>query len=226
MRPASRPHLLLGLLLAVGALALLWFLLSPGEGWHPDRVQALGQRFADTGWFPWLVFALIVVAQQLALPHLVLVALSVILLGAWQGFVVAYTATVFGALLGYLAGRLFGEGLVQRHAGPRIERLNRALARHGVRSVILVNLFPLLPHIVINLVAGTTRLRFHDFLLGTAAGLLPSTLVIMVITQVLLHYARMPTAGEAFWALLVTALMLLGAWGLGRYLWRRLEDDG
>lgn len=226
MPAASRPRLLLGLLLAVAALALLWFLLTPAEGWRPDRLQAWGQRFADTTWFPWLVFALVVLAQQLALPHLVLVALSVILLGAWQGFVVAYTATVFGALLGYLAGWLFGEGLVQRYAGPRIERLNRLLARHGVRSVMLVNLFPLLPHVVINLVAGTTRLRFHDFLLGTAGGLLPSTLAVMVITQVLLHFARMPTATEAFWALLVTGLLVLGAWGLGRYLWRRLEDDG
>ena len=224
MRAGNRPGLLLGLVVAVAAMALLWALLSPGEGWRPDRIQALGQRFADTAWFPWFIFLLIVGAQQLAVPHLVLVALAVILLGPWQGFAVAYTATVLGALAGYLTGWMFGENLLRRFESPRIDRLDRALARRGVYSVIVVNLFPLLPHVMINLMAGTTRLRLRQFLLGTAAGLLPSTLAIMVITQFLLHFSRMPTAGEAFWALVLTALLVLGVWWLGRLLWRYLDE--
>ena len=225
MRPGNRPRLVLGLLAAVATLAMLWVFLSPGEGWQTDRIQALGRRFDEAAWFPWLVFCLIIVAQQLAVPHLLLVALAVMLLGAWQGFVVAYTATLVGALPGYLAGWLFGNDLLRRYSGPRIERVHRAIARRGIFSVTVINLFPLLPHVVINVVAGTSRLRFHQFLAGTAAGLLPSTLVIAVITQILLRFARMPTATETFWALLLTGVLFLAAWFLGQYLWKRLDGD-
>lgn len=223
MTVGNRPRLLVGLLVTVMVLALSWLFLSPGEDWQADRILATGRRFRDATWFPWLIFSVVVAAQQLAVPHLLLVAVSVMLLGFWQGFAIAYAATLLGAVLGYFIGWLFGENLLQRRAGPRIDRLNRALARQGVFNVMVVNLFPLLPHVVINVAAGTTRLRFHQFLLGTAAGLLPSTLVIAVITQILLQFARMPTAREALWALLFTALLITGAWFLGRYLWRRLE---
>ncbi len=223
MTVGNRPRLLVGLLVTVLALALLWSFLSPGEGWQPERIQALGQRFSDATWFPWLIFSVMVAAQQLAVPHFLLVALGVMLLGPWQGFVIVYTATLLGAVIGYFVGWLFGENLLQRRAGPRIERLNRALARRGVFSVMVVNLFPLLPHVVTNVAAGTTRLRFHQFLLGTAAGLLPATLAITVITQILLHFARMPTAREALWVLLFTVVVFGGAWFVGRCLWRRLE---
>ncbi|MFV8836155.1 TVP38/TMEM64 family protein [Aquisalimonas sp. APHAB1-3] len=216
-------RLLVGLLVTVVALALLWWFLSPGEGWQPERIQAVGERFRDAAWFPWLILLVTIAAQQLAVPHLLLVALSVLLLGAWQGFVIVYAATLLGAVLGYFVGWLFGEDLLQRRAGPRVERLNRALARRGVFSVMVVNLFPLLPHVVINVAVGTTRLRFRQFLLGTAVGLLPATLAIVVITQILLHFARMPTTAEALWALLFTVVLLGGAWILGRSLWRRLE---
>lgn len=219
----NRPRLLVGLLVTVIVLALSWLFLSPGEDWQTDRILAAGRRFGDATWFPLLIFLVVVAAQQLAVPHLLLVALSVMLLGFWQGCLIAYAATLLGAVLGYFVGCLFGENLLQRRAGPRIERLNRALARQGMFSMMVANLFPLLPHVVINVAAGTTRLRFHQFLLGTAAGLLPSTLVVAVITQVLLQIARMPSAHEVLWASLFTAVVIVGGWFLGRYLWRRLE---
>lgn len=224
MRVRNRPYLVLGLLGAVVVLAVLWTFLSPGEGWQAEGLQALGQRFADAAWFPWLIFVIVVIAQQLAVPYLLLVALTVILLGALQGFAVAYAATVVGSLPGYLVGTLYGREILERYASPKVERLDRAFAQRGAVGVIVVNLFPVLPHTMINVVAGASRLRWHHFLLGTAAGLFPSTLVIMILTQILLQFERMPTAAEAFWALVVTALLVLAAWWFGRYLWRRLDD--
>ncbi|RLK48294.1 putative membrane protein YdjX (TVP38/TMEM64 family) [Alkalispirillum mobile] len=229
MTRRRRALLLVAGLLGLILLALLWALLSPGAGWQPERLEALGRRFADAAWFPWAVFALVLLTQQLAVPHLLLIALAVLLLGFWQGFLVAYAATVAGASVGYVVGRLFGQDLLERYSGPRLERLNRALARRGVAGAAVANLFPVLPHTLINLAAGTTRVAFRHFMLGTAIGLFPSTLVIALITQVLLHFARMPTATEAFVALLATGVVALALWLVGRRVWQRMieadQDD-
>lgn len=225
MTRRRRTLIFVAALLGLALLALLWTLLSSGEGLQPEGLQAFGRRFADTTWFPWLVFALLLLTQQLAVPHLLLVALAVLLLGFWQGFLVAYAATVAGASFGYMIGRVFGQDLLERYSGPRLERLNRALARRGVAGAAVANLFPVLPHTLINLAAGTSRVVFRHFMLGTAIGLFPSTLVIALITQVLLHFARMPTATEAFLALLTSGVVALGLWLLGRRLWQRIEGD-
>ncbi|MCC5859911.1 MAG: VTT domain-containing protein [Ectothiorhodospiraceae bacterium] len=225
MTGRRRTLIFVAALLWLALLALLWTLLSPGEGLHPEGLQAFGQRFADTIWFPWLVFALLLLIQQLAVPHLLLVAIAVLLLGFWQGFLVAYAATVAGASVGYMVGRVFGQELLERYSGPRLDRLNRALARRGVAGAAVANLFPLLPHTLINVVAGSSRVAFRHFMLGTAIGLFPSTLVIALITQILLHFARIPTATEAFLVLLLSGVVALGLWLLGQRLWQRIEGD-
>jgi uncharacterized membrane protein YdjX (TVP38/TMEM64 family) len=219
MSPRSRLILFLAVIVTLLVLALIWGGIARNDGWQPARLQELAGRFADRPWLPWAVFAGVVIGLQVAIPQLLLVPVGVIALGPWLGLVVVYLGTLVGAIIGYLAGRYFGRRAVRRLSGPRMKRLSRSLAKRGVVSMIVVNMLPIVSQTIINLAAGTTHIRFRDFILGTAIGILPPTIVVVVATHLLLQLGRMPTAGEALAMMLVVFLTAVILWYVTRRAW-------
>jgi uncharacterized membrane protein YdjX (TVP38/TMEM64 family) len=219
MSPRSRLILFLAVIVTLLVLALIWGGIAQDDGWQPARLQEVADRFADRPWLPWAVFAGVVIGLQVAIPQLLLVPVGVIALGPWLGLVVVYLGTLVGAIIGYLAGRYFGRRAVRRLSGPRMKRLSRSLAKRGVVSMIVVNMLPIVSQTIINLAAGTTHIRFRDFILGTAIGILPPTVVVVVATHLLLQLGRMPTAGEGLAMMLVVFLTAVILWYVTRRAW-------
>jgi len=84
-----------------------------------------------------------------------------------------------------------------------------------------VRLVPVAPFTLINLVAGVTRIRFRDYLLGTALGMAPGIFVITLLSRGVTEVALHPTGRG--WVLLGVILMSAwaGAYALRRRLTRR-----
>jgi len=221
----DRPRVILLLLLIITlmVLASVWGITSLDEIWRPGRLQELTGRFVDSPWLPWMVMAGVVIAQQIAIPQVLLVAASVVVLGPWQGGIVVYFGSLVGAVIGYVTGRYLARHPVRRMSGRRVKQLSRLLAKRGVVNMIIINLFAILPQTVINLVAGTSHLTFRDFIAGTAIGIVLPTIVVAVATQFLIERARVPTTGEAFLAVLVVGLIAVGFWLATRWVWNWLE---
>jgi uncharacterized membrane protein YdjX (TVP38/TMEM64 family) len=224
MAPRTRLILFLAVVVTVLMLALVWGVGGQGE-WPAGRIEALAGRFAGAHWLPWAVFGAVVVGLQIAIPQLLLVPVGVIVLGPWAGFAVVYLGTLVGAVIGYLIGRHLGRRPIRRLYGPRMKRLSRSLAKRGVRSMIVVNMLPIVSQTLINLAAGTTHIRFRDFLLGTAIGIMPPTLVVVIATHLLLKIGRLPTFGEAMTMMLVVFLAALALWFLTRKAWDWLSGS-
>lgn len=220
MSPRSRVIALCAVLVALIVLAFLWGTISIDEIWQAGWLQDMATRIAANPWLSSLVFGAVVIGVQIAVPQLVLVVVSVILLGAWEGFFVAYFGMLMGAAVGYLLGRWLARHPVRRLSGRKMRQFSRLLARRGIMNMALINLLPLGPHTVINLAAGSSHLRFRDFLPGTAIGLLPSTLLVAVATHFLLQMGRAPTTGEATVALVLLGLLGIGGWLATRWAWR------
>jgi uncharacterized membrane protein YdjX (TVP38/TMEM64 family) len=91
--------------------------------------------------------------------------------------------------------------------------------------MIVVNMLPIVSQTLINLAAGTTHIRFRDFLLGTAIGIMPPTLVVVIATHLLLKIGRLPTFGEAMTMMLVVFLAALALWFLTRKAWDWLSGS-
>jgi uncharacterized membrane protein YdjX (TVP38/TMEM64 family) len=97
------------------------------------------------------------------------------LFGAVGGAAWSLTAALLAATVTYAAGRWAGRDFVAAHAGDRLARLDRWLARRGLLAVIVVRLQPIAPFGLVGYAYGTSSVRLRHYLLGTALGGLPSS---------------------------------------------------
>ena len=81
--------------------------------------------------------------------------------------VVASVAAILGDNVGYLIGRRFGRGFLERHgrwlASPeRLERVEAFFRRHGGKTIFFARFIPVLRSVVC-LAAGVSRMRYARF---------------------------------------------------------------
>ena len=85
-------------------------------------------------------------------------------------------------------------------------------------ALVLVRIVPVAPYSIVNIVAGASHIGLRDFLLGTAIGLTPGVLGIVVFVDRIIASVRHP--GFVSFALLAIIAGLLG--GSAVVLQRRL----
>ncbi|WP_291429462.1 VTT domain-containing protein [Deinococcus sp.] len=147
---------------------------------HDPRVT---QAFVDgLGWAgPLALIAGFVLQAVLpVVPALVMTAVTARAYGLYDGFLIVYLGTLLGAAAGYGLGRTLGDTLIRTLAGETARRTAHDVAtRYGLQGVLMVRLMPVLSADVMNLVAGAARMGFRPFMLATAAGALPVTLLVV-----------------------------------------------
>jgi len=83
--------------------------------------------------------------------------------------------------------------------------------------VLIIRLLPVAPYTVINIVAGASHIGWRDYLLGTALGLAPGIVMIMLFVDRAVAAIREPGPGT----LAVLAVIVVGIIGVG-YAFRRM----
>lgn len=119
------------------------------------------------------------------------------------GFVVPYVnGVVFGAmwggLLSWIGGigaasacfaiaRTFGRGFAERmcRSHTTLDHANRVLRDHGLWAVVLARLLPGMPFDAFSYLGGLTRVRFSQFVVGTAIGSAPHAYLYAVVGEYL-----------------------------------------
>ncbi|OLV18846.1 TVP38/TMEM64 family protein [Deinococcus marmoris] len=224
MTAARRPPRHLRLILMAGLLLLLLgTLLIPevrvfmGRGYAAltSTDPEVTHRFVDTlGWAGpvALLVAYVIQAVIPVLPSLVLTAVTVRAYGLVAGFFIVFAGALLGAAAGYSLGRALGEPMIRALAGEKARTQAQAfMNRHGAQGVLLVRLMPILPAEVLSLVAGAARMGFRPFMLATAVGVLPVTLLVVWLSE---------SARRLFWGLAIMSLVVGGV-ALVRWLLAR-----
>ncbi|MBE0584355.1 MAG: VTT domain-containing protein, partial [Desulfofustis sp.] len=152
-----------------------------------------------------------------AVPVTLMVIGSLIVFGPWWGFVYALFGTQLSAVCLFALGRVLGKDLVDRFGGGLVNRLNRRLSNSGLIAVIGLRVVPVAPFSLVNLIAGASRLRWRDFLLGTLLGMLPAITALAAVTDRLAASLRNPDLGS--YLLLVAVLAVAAAALTGLRLW-------
>jgi uncharacterized membrane protein YdjX (TVP38/TMEM64 family) len=119
----------------------------------------------------------------------------------------------------FAIGRMLTRGAVREIAGPRLSALSKRLRRRGLLAVLLVRLLPVAPYTVVNIVAGGARIRWRDFLLGTALGLLPG----LILTSAFVDRAIAAVASPDPQTLATLVIVIAAIVGLVAALRRKLE---
>lgn len=207
--------------LTIVAFALAWSWTPLRQWLDVDLVVGALRRFSQS-FGPVAAVCGFAVALTFAVPLMFLTLVALAAYGPLAGLACALTGALLGAAASYGIGMCLGREVVERLAGARINTLSRRLAKRGVLAVIAVRLVPVAPFAVINMVAGASHIRLRDLLLGTAIGMMPATLVMAVFLEQVTAALRSPTPLTFALIALTMVLVVLGAWGLRR--WMRLVE--
>ncbi len=95
--------------------------------------------------------------------------------GLWWGFLLVLCGNLLGAMAAFLLARRLGRQRLERllRNNRRLHLLDRAIARHGWKIVLLSQLNPLAPSSLLNYFYGLTRVDVKSCLLWVALGQAP-----------------------------------------------------
>ncbi|MDX8056223.1 TVP38/TMEM64 family protein [Lentzea sp. BCCO 10_0798] len=201
------------LLALVVALVVISFVVDlPGGDEVRSWIRGAG------AWAPAAFLLLCAGGTAVFFPKSVLATASGLLFGVLPGAALAIAGFTAGALISFGIGRLLGREAVARWLGDsRLRTLDEVFAKNGLAATLVLRLLPVIPLAASNYGAGVTAVRPALFALGTALGLVPTTLVAALLGDAVLDFGS-PRSIAA-----LVAWLVLGVAGVlwGRNLLRR-----
>ncbi len=182
--PAWPLRLAAGVALAVLAALLLWASLG-GLGLEPGWLQlspAQVEEFAAS-WGMWSAaasMALMVLHSFVPIPAEVIAVANGMMFGPWRGTLVTWSGAMLGAISAFAVARWLGRPVVRRFvAEERRAGIEAWTRRPG--SLLLLRLIPVVSFNLVNFAAGLAGTSWWNFLWTTALGILPLTVVSVVL---------------------------------------------
>jgi phosphatidylserine/phosphatidylglycerophosphate/cardiolipin synthase-like enzyme/uncharacterized membrane protein YdjX (TVP38/TMEM64 family) len=145
---------------------------------------------------PWrvpLVLGAFVVGSVIAVPILAMIGATVFALGPALGFACSAVGVLLAATATFSVGRLLGREPLRRWLGPRLEAIERRIHRRGVIAIALIRKVPVAPFTIVNMLIGAVGVRYRDFILGTALGMVPGIAAFAFVSDRALNAWRDPS---------------------------------
>ena len=168
----------------------------------------------------------------LLLPGVWASMLAGVLYGPWLGSALVFVGACLGAEAVFLLGRTWLQGWARRRLMrlPKLQAVEQAVRREGLKLVLLTRLSPAFPFSLLNLAYGLSEVSLRDYSLGLL-GILPGTVLFCGLGALAGDVARFNDvlAGEAdalTWGLRVVGVVatLAVVWLVGRAARQALED--
>ena len=158
---------LIALLVAGRALLFEWF-------------AAFGAWIASLGPAGLVLYALAyVIGTVLLLPVWFLTIGAGFLFGWIPAALLVFTSATVGASLAFLISRHLARERVARSAArdPRFAAIDRAIAEKGWKIVFPLRMSAVVPFVLLNYVCGLTAIRFWQYAVASAIGMIPLILL-------------------------------------------------
>ncbi len=128
------------------------------------------------------VFVLVAAAACAAgVPRQVVAYAAGLGFGVWNGCALAMLAELGGCAADFLWARLLARDWAARRFRGRLARMDQQLSRHPFSATLTLRLLPLGSNLLLNLAAGVSGVAWAPFLLASAIGFLPQTLVFALL---------------------------------------------
>ncbi len=161
------------ILFIIGAIVLVRY--TPVKNYL--TAEALG-GFLDTAgiWAPVVFVAIYAVGVCLFVPGTLLTGLGAAIFGPYWGFVYVWFGAMAGASAAFIIGRTLGREFAAGLIGNKLKKYDDAIERNGFATVLYLRLvyFPFTP---MNFGMGLTKVRFWDYFMGTALGIIVGTFI-------------------------------------------------
>src|SRR5207237_6629531 len=118
-------------------------------------------------------------ATVLFLPGWIFTVSAGLIYGIFEGTLVALCGAVIGAALAFLVARYLLRQNIQEitQKNPRFAAIDEAIGKNGWKIVGLLRLSPLIPFNLSNYFYGITSISFGSYVLVSAVGMIPGTLL-------------------------------------------------
>jgi uncharacterized membrane protein YdjX (TVP38/TMEM64 family) len=171
-------------------IAPLVALLVGGAVWVASGSSPLGvvdmstvldravDKIAASGPYGYLYFSLVyIAAEMLAIPVFPLTASSGYLFGLLPGYATVLVSATIAAMASFLIGRTFLREWATQFTSkwPKWQAIDKAIAKEGLKVILLLRLSPLLPFSLSNYLYGITSVDLRSFSIGTLLGFAPGT---------------------------------------------------
>ena len=153
------------------------------------------------------------------------------LYGTLWGSVLVFVGACFGAEAAFLLGRTLLRDWTRRRLAsvPKLQAVEQAVSREGLKLVLLTRLSPAFPFSLLNLAYGLSEVSLRDYTIGLV-GILPGTILFCALGALAGDVARFGAvlSGEAdagTWALRIVGVLATVAvvWLVGRAARRALD---
>ena len=158
--------------------------------------------------FTFSYFIVYVVLTTLSLPvALMLGLLSGFIFDLYSAIILISFASSFGATGAMLISRYLISDYINRKFSNEISLINNEVDKHGAYYLFALRMSPIFPFFVINAAFGITKIKTLTFYLTSQLGMLPGTVIIILIGSELNDFL---IKGSPFSIDLVLYLTLLG----------------
>ena len=197
------------ILVVLFGLAAAWRWTSLGQWVNVETIASWEASLEHSGVAPLFVIGVYLLGGLAVFPVTLLIAATAFAFESWKALIYSLLGCVTSAMLMYGIGYLLGRETVARFTGPRLTRLNRLIAKHGILAVVAIRMLPVAPYSVVNLAAGAARVRFRDFVFGSAIGMSPGVIGITLFEDQLEQMINSPSLQTLVALGIILSLMLL-----------------
>lgn len=153
-----------------------------------------------------IILGAYLVGSLLSFPITLLILATAIVFGPLLGTAYSFAGCLLGSAATYAVGYLMGKSFVQRLAGRKWSRVEKAVGQTGVMGVAALRLLPVAPFTIVNIISGAVKIPVWNYCLGSLIGLAPGIIVINFFAHQFARAVRHPGLGS--YALLAVSLAI------------------
>jgi len=180
---------------------------------HYRDFEGLRQFILSYGtWAPVASITLMVIQSLVPLVPGLLITITNAWIFGWQyGALYSWTGGLLGAILDFGIAKWYGRLFVERFVKKKyLTMIDVFLQKYGILAVFFTRLTPIIPFKVVSYGAGLSTMSLFKFVLATAIGQAPATILYSILGQNITHNIRITIA--------ITSLLISA--GLVTYYYR------
>lgn len=158
-----------------------------------------------------VAMAMYAILATFFLPITILTAVSAVIFGYSNGFLIAFTGAMMSAVISYGIGNIVDVKKAAWLQSGAFQRVQQHAENSNVIGITFLRMLPIAPYAVVNMILGFLRVPFPVFMLGTLLGLLPGKIITVFLAGSVAELWKYPdyknmvilAAGVAAWISIV-----------------------
>jgi membrane protein DedA with SNARE-associated domain len=181
----------------------------------PPLITELITKHGDVGTF----IAMFLESSIIPIPSEVVIAgAGAIGVPLWSIVIYGALGSTLGAMVGYAIGYFAGRPIVLKLGKyifikpHHVEKAEAFALKHGVWSVLLGRLLPVIPFKVFSIASGLTKIPFVPFVICTMIGVVPRLILLALLGAMMVKYLKLACAA---------AILLAAGYGAFHFLFKK-----